>query len=523
MIGSTATLATLPRVSRSTALALTIGLALLALVFRQEIEAAVGVWINSTAYNHCFLVLPIALYLAWDRRASLIGVPIRPAPWVSLAALPLGVAWLLADRLGIMEGRQLVLMGFVELLFLAVLGWRMFGQLAAPLLYLFFLVPFGGFLVPILQTFTARFIDLGLSLTSLPYYIDNYIIQIPEGTFYVAEACAGLRFLIASIAFGVLYAVLIYRSWQRRAAFIGLSLVVPVIANGFRGLGIVWLGHLMGSAQAAAADHVLYGWMFFSVVILLLVLLGLPFRQDMVPAQSTRPVHSSLAPALGVSLRAAGLLVVCTVFGPLAAGTLDRAAAGQPISTSPVQIAGCTAVGLSDSSAASLGSVVRRYSCEAGAIRVSIAVFPPRTNPGLILAEQRRLTGQTNGAEIEISRFMVSDPDAPNADVPWRLALANEAPPSAAVSALWIDGRPSSGGLRMRLRQAMNSIQGSADAPVIVAAAIDFRIARPTADRNWPQERLRMFLMERPGLSATVERLSRTAAEAPSRRERAGS
>ena len=136
-----------------------------------------------------------------------------------------------------MEGRQLIAMGFVQALFLGVLGRRLCRAMAAPLLYLFFLVPFGAFLTPVLQTFTSHFIARGLDLLGIPNYSDANIIEIPEGTFYVAEACAGLRFLIASIAFGVLYALLIYRSPGRRIAFIAVSLVVPVIANGFRALG----------------------------------------------------------------------------------------------------------------------------------------------------------------------------------------------------------------------------------------------------------------------------------------------
>src|SRR5215218_3359752 len=122
-------------------------------------------------------------------------------------------------------------------------------------------------MVPWMQDITAAFVGHGLALLRVPAYVDGYTIEIPEGTFYVAEACAGLRFLIASIAFGVLYALLMYRSPVRRGVFILVSIVVPVIANGFRALGIVVLGHVLGSAEAAAADHVLYGWIFFSLVV----------------------------------------------------------------------------------------------------------------------------------------------------------------------------------------------------------------------------------------------------------------
>src|SRR5581483_9036774 len=109
-------------------------------------------------------------------------------------------------------------------------------------------------------------------------------------------ACAGLRFLIASIAFGTLYSCLIYRSFTRRALFMLASVIIPIIANGFRALGIVVLGHVLGSAQAAAADHILYGWLFFSIVILLLIMAGLPFREDTPTAAGTEPVMAPPSP-----------------------------------------------------------------------------------------------------------------------------------------------------------------------------------------------------------------------------------
>ncbi len=42
-----------------------------ALLFRAEVAAAVTVWIESTAYNHCFLVVPVIGVLLWRRRAEL--------------------------------------------------------------------------------------------------------------------------------------------------------------------------------------------------------------------------------------------------------------------------------------------------------------------------------------------------------------------------------------------------------------------------------------------------------------------
>ena len=272
-----------------------IGLLLFAVLFHSEIAAAVGVWTVSTAYNHCYLVIPIVAYLLWDRRDTLASETPVPNAWFALAAIPVSIVWLLAERLGIMEGRQLMMLTLLEIFFLSVLGWRLFYLLVGPLLYLYFLVPFGAFITPTLQGFTTSFIVHGLNFLNIPNYADGFAIEIPEGSFLVAEACAGLRFLIASVAFGCLYAMLMYRSLLRRGAFILISIIVPIIANGFRALGIVVLGHIIGSAEAATADHLLYGWLFFSVVILLQIAFGLPFRQDHrqppmpAPAPAARP------------------------------------------------------------------------------------------------------------------------------------------------------------------------------------------------------------------------------------------
>src|SRR3954453_13497794 len=120
-----------------------IGLALLLLggIFHREVVAAVRTWNDSTAYNHCYLVIPIAAYLLWDRRFDLRGIAAQPWRPALLLGLPLALVWLLAERLGIMEGRQLAAISFAEVLFLAVLGPRLWWAMAGPLLYLYFLVP----------------------------------------------------------------------------------------------------------------------------------------------------------------------------------------------------------------------------------------------------------------------------------------------------------------------------------------------------------------------------------------------
>ncbi len=258
--------------------------------FRQEITGAVRVWIDSTAYNHCFLVLPLAGFLLWERRAVISSVSPCPALWPLLAMPLLSAIWFLAAVLEIQEGRQLLMVAMFQVVLLVTLGLRLFWRLSAPFLFLFFLVPSGAFLVPSLQTITADIAVAGLQFLHIPVFSDGYMIEIPEGPFEIAEACAGLRFLIASSVFGCFFAVVMYRSFLKRVLFIIMSLAVPIVANGLRALGIIVLAHLEGSAAAVEADHILYGWLFFTLVIMILIAVGMAFSEK---PGSPHPVTST--------------------------------------------------------------------------------------------------------------------------------------------------------------------------------------------------------------------------------------
>ena len=316
----------------ATLFAIDLGLVTFAAAFFHEMARAVDVWIASTAYNHCFLVLPLFGFLLWDRRSTIALLRPHPAPWAVLVMPLLVMLWAGAALMDVLEARQLLIVALFEVFLLSIIGWRTFRALLAPLLFLFFLVPFGAFLVPALQIFTTSFTVHGLELLGIPVYADRFFIQIPAGSFEVAEACAGLRFLIASIVFGCFFATVMYQSWLRRLIFIVLSLIVPIIANGFRALGLLLLAELEGSASAVAADHVIYGWLFFSVITFLLILIGLSFsgRQSVaVPAElSDAPPSAS-----GIrTMATAALALFLVVLGPGYLLMVDRGSAAPGIS-----------------------------------------------------------------------------------------------------------------------------------------------------------------------------------------------
>jgi exosortase len=109
---------------------------------------------------------------------------------------------------------------------------------------------------------TADATVFGLRLSGIPVYHEGQHLVIPSGSWAVVEACSGVRYLIASLTVGTLFAYLTYQSLKRRLIFVALSIIVPVIANWARAYMIVMLGHLSGNKLAVGVDHLIYGWVF---------------------------------------------------------------------------------------------------------------------------------------------------------------------------------------------------------------------------------------------------------------------
>lgn len=287
-----------------------LGIAAIIAVYWPVVVAAVTVWYSSTSYNHCFLIPVISGYLLWERRAVFAELAPQPTGLPILAILGLSAVALVGNAMSILEVQQFALVGMMIAFVLTIVGWRVFKAILFPMMYLFFMVPTGEFLVPKLQDFTAAFVVAGLQLVNVPVYLDGVFIRIPNGLFQVAEACAGLRFLIASVAFGFLFAHLMYRNWHKRIVFVVLSFVIPVIANGFRAFGIVMIAHLSDNKLAVGVDHIVYGWGFFVAILLAMMWVGLKFRDADAPgtmSSSATPVQAAMPAYL---LFVAGLAAV---------------------------------------------------------------------------------------------------------------------------------------------------------------------------------------------------------------------
>jgi exosortase A len=241
-------------------------LALLALFWR-DTSALVDIWWNSSTFTHCLLIVPILGWLVWLRAGELARLsPHAWAPglvWIAAGA----IAWMFGEAAGVALLRQLGLIIILQGTVPTLLGPQVTRGLVFPLFYSLFLVPVGEELVPPMQTLTADMAMGLLRLTGIPAHIEGIFITTPAGLFAVAEACSGVKFLVAMASLSALTAHLCFKSWTRRLIFLAVALIVPVLANGFRAFSTMWIAEHWGLEFAAGADHVIYGWFFFGIVI----------------------------------------------------------------------------------------------------------------------------------------------------------------------------------------------------------------------------------------------------------------
>jgi exosortase A len=261
-------------------LALAALLLLTVITFRDSISAAVEVWRISPTYSHCFLIIPIVIWLIWEKRAALsIAVP-SLAPQALIFIPLLSAGWWLGELAAINEVQQFAIIGIIQTLIVVLLGIQVGRLIWFPLFYMLFLVPTGEYLIDPMQRFATHFVDVSLNILNIPHYTEGTTVELTNGRFEIAEACAGLRFLIATVTLGVLFSYMMFRQLRKTLLFLLACVTVPLIGNGLRCVGIIVLAHFTNNQYGAGADHIVYGWGFNIAILLVLGVVGSRFRDE---------------------------------------------------------------------------------------------------------------------------------------------------------------------------------------------------------------------------------------------------
>lgn len=452
----------------------------------------VDIWSTSSTFNHGFLIPPICMYLVWIKRKRIAEMLPQPTYWGLAVIFAGGFFWLLGHLASVAMVKQFSLIIMLQGTLLTVFGWKLAALLAFPLFYMYFAVPFGEFLIAPLQDLTALFVVKALRLVDIPVFLDGLFIAIPTGNFEVAEACSGVRFLIATVALGFLFAHLTYKSLWRQVLFIALAAIVPIIANGFRAFGIVLIAYYTNNEFAVGVDHIVYGWIFFAFVTVVLLFLGMTFREDL-DDDDLGEVNLSArdAASAGIGVRpvfaALGLSLIVSSLAPVYALYI----AGRPVPALAQSIPAPKATGWAFASNQQMRwtplypghdlTVKQRYRSSESIVDLYVAYFASQRGGGElvsvrnVLADGKRwnrastniTTVEVDGAKIPVVRHRVFGPYERRVVYQW----------------FWIGGQFTANPYLAKLLQARQELFGGQETAAAITISAPYLEVPADADR----------------------------------------
>jgi len=294
------------------ALLFALGLVVLVLAWWTTVGQLADILWNVDIYSHGLLVPFISLWLIWREEDEGLPRPALPSAFGAALLLPIALVWLVGEAMEASIVQHVALVLAIQAMFLAVYGGGVVRRHLFALFFLFFMIPAGDGLILPLQKLTTAMVTWGLDVAGIQHQTEGVFIQLSGGLYEVAAACAGLKFFFTSIVTGVLLCHLAFTSWRRRMVMLLASVLVPVVANAGRVFTILLIAEATDQDFAKGVDHIVYGWVFLSFVLLILIACayrlsdkGEETAKPITPASGSwalRPWHAALLLPIVASL-----------------------------------------------------------------------------------------------------------------------------------------------------------------------------------------------------------------------------
>ena len=253
-----------------------IAVGLLFIVYLPILRRMFEHWRIDPDYSHGFLIVPLSLWFAYERKYDLEDARVQGS-WLGVPVLVAGLVVLAIGELGTLltplrAGFVVTLMGLVLLL----LGREIFRILLFPLAFLFLMVPLPQSVVNTiafpLQLLAAKWAVWSMQLHGIPVLLEGNIIHLARGDLFVAEACSGLRSLMALVTLGVVFAHFFRRGHPIQQIFLIVSTIpIAIFVNAIRVALTGFLAHYFGHEAAGGAIHDWQGIITFSIAFMLLL------------------------------------------------------------------------------------------------------------------------------------------------------------------------------------------------------------------------------------------------------------
>jgi len=255
------------------------GILLLAfiVVFLPTWQKLINSWSSSDDYSHGFLIVPLCLYILWQKRQQLRDQIISPT-WAAFPLVVLALLfYLIAQYAEILTLAPLAMIMFLGAGLFFLCGMQVFKLCLFPLFLLIFMVPvpaqiYAALTIP-LQLFVTKVTVFIASFIGVPILREGNVLYLPEHTLQVVQACSGLRSIMSLLTLGAVVAYFGLNSNLLRAVLFVSAIPIAILVNVFRVLLMVIAFYYFDFDLTHGTTHTLFGAAIFVLAIILFLLL----------------------------------------------------------------------------------------------------------------------------------------------------------------------------------------------------------------------------------------------------------
>lgn len=250
---------------------LLLGLAIVVTSWWSTVEHLVNLIDSRDVFTYGKLVPFVSLALIWSRRENFLSLIPVSSLWGLLIFIGAVCVWLMGELIDSAFFSHVGFVTAIQGIVLFAFGVNIYRTILFPMLFLYLVIPFGYTIVGPLQHLTANLVIAMLDFIGANFKAEGVLIELPSGLYEVAEACAGVRFFFTSIVTSILLSNLVFKSWKKRVMIVCVGAVLPIAANALRVLTILGIAEMTDQSFAKDVDHIVYGWVFLSIVLLALI------------------------------------------------------------------------------------------------------------------------------------------------------------------------------------------------------------------------------------------------------------
>ena len=285
-------------------------------LYQHTVLYLAGLWnqLEIGEYAHGYLVLAISGYLIFTNRQKIFALTPCPEYRAILGVLAASMLWMIAALVDVEMMQSVGLLLLVLAIIWTVLGNQVIRILAFPVLFIGFAIPIWFPLSPVLQNMTADAVFGAIRLFNVPALRQDNMILLPAGTLSIEEACSGLRYLLAALTLGTLYAYMNYSSLRSRIIVVLISAGAAILANMLRVFIVVYLGFATAMQHPLIDDHLSLGWYLFGGLVVILLFIDARLNKASLVSESDTPdVSNQTKSEICKSTRLYYLLIVAGI------------------------------------------------------------------------------------------------------------------------------------------------------------------------------------------------------------------